>query len=235
MMDWSKYEFRCSSLGDIMTNDRSGKGMGQTCISKLIQIWWKEMYNVEKPLSTKHMEKGVLCERDGIDLLSRVVYNGEYLVNNKTRKSNGFVNGECDVFKDDIRKIHDTKISWDVETFSKAALTKGYEWQGRGYMWLWDCEEFELNPCLISTPDHLVMDELRRLSYYLNDPEGTSEKYLEMELQIQRNMNFDRVPEELRLKRIPSNRDISKEDDLIIRISECRKWLSEFDPKTSIR
>jgi len=234
MIDWSKYEFRCSSLGDIMTNDRSGKKMGQTCISKLIQIWWKEMYDVEKPLSTKHMEKGIICERDGIDLLSRLVYDGEYLVNNKTRNQNGFISGECDVYRKDIGKIHDTKISWDVETFSKADMSKTYEWQGIGYMWLWDCDEFELNPCLISTPEHLVMDELRRLAYYMDDAEGTSDKYLEMELQIQRSMNFERIPEELRLKRIPLKRDKSKEDDLIIRITECRKWLSNFDPKKLI-
>jgi len=234
MIDWSKYEFRCSSLGDIMTNDRSGKKMGQTCINKLIQIWWKEMYDVEKPLSTKHMEKGIICERDGIDLLSRLVYDGEYLVNNKTRKQNGFISGECDVYRKDIGKIHDTKISWDVETFSKAYMSKTYEWQGIGYMWLWDCDEFELNPCLISTPEHLVMDELRRLAYYMDDAEGTSDKYLEMELQIQRSMNFERIPEELRLKRIPLKRDKSKEDDSIIRITECRKWLSNFDPKKLI-
>ena len=234
MIDWSKYEFRCSSLGDIMTNDRSGKKMGQTCINKLIQIWWKEMYDVEKPLSTKHMEKGIICERDGIDLLSRLVYDGEYLVNNKTRKQNGFISGECDVYRKDIGKIHDTKISWDVETFSKADMSKTYEWQGIGYMWLWDCDEFELNPCLISTPEHLVMDELRRLAYYMDDAEGTSDKYLEMELQIQRSMNFERIPEELRLKRIPLKRDKSKEDDSIIRITECRKWLSNFDPKKLI-
>lgn len=228
MGNFDKYVFRCSSLGDIMTNSRDRKSMGGTCKTKLIQIWWKEMYGVEKPISTKQMDKGITMESDAIDLLGKVVYPGEYLLNNKKRITNEFVTGECDVERAEV--IHDAKVSWDVETYSKAVLTKGYEYQGRGYMWLYDKPFFELNPCLLSTPEHLIMDELRRIAYYLNDHEGTSDRYMELEAQIYKNMKFDHIPESLRLKRIRISRDTKIEDKIMVRVLECRKWLNNYDP-----
>jgi len=46
-----------------------------------------------------------------------------------------------------------------------------YEWQMRGYMALWDAEEWEVNYCMVDTPDDLLRHEPMQLHMVSHIPE----------------------------------------------------------------
>ena len=71
--------------------------------------------------------------------------------------------GECDIESDGA--ILDAKTSWSLETFpatTDEALAKSnaslYEWQGRGYLMLYDKEVFQLFYAMVTTPIEQLKD-----------------------------------------------------------------------------
>lgn len=167
--------FRCSSLGRIMTEPKTQKegplSVGaKTYIRELVA---QEIFGVDFVVSSKHMEKGIEVEQESIDLLNRV--RGFDLQKNTERKHNGFITGECDLFNPEARRGHDIKSSWSIATFPllpSDAEDKAYEWQMRGYMALWDAEEWEVNYCLVDTPDRLIGYEPLALHVVSHIPEN---------------------------------------------------------------
>lgn len=111
----------------------------------------------KKHVSTRATDKGTICEQDAIDL-----YNFVFMTKhkkNEERKSNDWIQGECDV--DAIVKIQDYKTSETKDSFPMLPdeiQINGYDWQGAGYMMLWDRPKFELIFALVQTPDELIKD-----------------------------------------------------------------------------
>ena len=117
----------------------------------------QEILGVEFQVSSKEMEKGIEVEPDAIDLFNRV--RGLDLVKNTERRTNDFLTGECDLFNALERRGHDLKASWSAKTFPLTVADcedKLYEWQMRGYMALWDADEWEVNYALVDTPERLI-------------------------------------------------------------------------------
>ena len=56
----------------------------------------QSILGIDFEVSSKAMEKGIICEQDSIDLLNRVRCLS--LLKNTERKSDGFITGECDLF-----------------------------------------------------------------------------------------------------------------------------------------
>lgn len=152
-------KFRCSSLGKLMTEPRS-KSEGPLSVGAktyIRELAAQEIFGVEFEISSKQIEKGIEVEGDSIDLLNAV--RGLSLVKNVERRSNEFITGECDLFDKSANRGHDIKSSWSIATFPITAADcedKLYEWQMRGYMALWDADEWEVNYCLVDTPDRLI-------------------------------------------------------------------------------
>jgi len=152
-------KFRCSSLGKLMTEPRS-KSEGPLSVGAktyIRELAAQEIFGVEFEVSSKQIEKGIEVEGDSIDLLNAV--RGLSLVKNVERRSNEFITGECDLFDKSANRGHDIKSSWSIATFPITAADcedKLYEWQMRGYMALWDADEWEVNYCLVDTPDRLI-------------------------------------------------------------------------------
>ncbi len=152
-------KFRCSSLGKLMTEPRS-KSEGVLSVGAktyIRELAAQEIFGVDFVVSSKAMEKGVEAEGDSIDLLNSV--RGLSLVKNTERRSNEFITGECDLFDASAKRGHDIKTSWSIATFPITVADcedKLYEWQMRGYMALWDADEWEVNYCLVDTPDRLI-------------------------------------------------------------------------------
>lgn len=117
----------------------------------------QSIFGVDFEVSSKYMEKGNRCESDSIALLNSV--RGLALSKNSERKSNDFLAGECDLFDAARKRGHDLKTSWSIATFpicETDCLDKLYEYQMRGYMWLWDADEWEVNYALVNTPEDLI-------------------------------------------------------------------------------
>lgn len=154
--------FRCSSIGKLMSEPRSksegplSKG-AKTYIRKLAA---QEIFGVDFIVSSKEMEKGIKCEGDSIALLNEV--RGLSLVKNTERRNDLFLTGEADLFDAQRRRGHDLKTSWSIATFPitiEDCQDDLYEYQMRGYMRLWDADEWEVNYCLVDTPEDLIRYE----------------------------------------------------------------------------
>lgn len=203
---------RCSSLGKIMTEPKTkSEGiLSKGAKSYIRSLVAQEIFSVEFEVSSKAMEKGIRCEGQSIDLLNRV--RGLSLVKNTERRNNGLITGECDLFDAQRRRGHDLKTSWSVATFpilSVDAEDRDYEWQMRGYMWLWDSDEWEVNYALVDTPEELI-------------------GYEPLQLHI-----VSQIPEHLRLTSWLVTRDRALEQAMKERVEAARVYahdvLREFD------
>ena len=167
-------KFRCSSLGKLMTEPRS-KSEGPLSVGAktyIRELAAQEIFGVEFEISSKQIEKGIEVEGDSIDLLNSV--RGLSLVKNVERRSNDFITGECDLFDAEAKRGHDIKSSWSIATFPITVADcedRLYEWQMRGYMALWDADEWEVNYCLVDTPDRLIGFEPMQLHVVSHLPE----------------------------------------------------------------
>lgn len=166
--------FRCSSIGKLMTEPRS-KSDGPLSVGAktyIRELAAQEIFGVDFVVSSKAIEKGVECEDASIALLNEV--RGLDLAKNTERRSNEFITGECDLFDAANNRGHDIKTSWSIATFPivpSDCEDKIYEWQMRGYMALWDADEWEVNYCLVDTPDRLIGFEPMELHFVSNIPE----------------------------------------------------------------
>ena len=204
-------KFRCSSLGKLMTEPKSKTEVlsvgAKTYIRELAA---QEIFGVDFVVSSKAMEKGIEAEGDSIDLLNSV--RGLSLVKNTDRRSNDFITGECDLFDASARRGHDIKTSWSIATFPITVADcedKLYEWQMRGYMALWDAEEWEVNYCLVDTPERLIAFE-------------------PMDLHV-----VSHLPEWMRVTTWTIKRDLEKEAAIFEKVKAANEYLNsvinEFD------
>lgn len=146
--------------------------LSETAKTYIRELAAEAIFDVKFEVSSRPIEKGLLCEDKAIDLLNRV--RGLDLIKNDDRRSNGFITGECDLFDDRRLVGHDIKCSWSLNTFpivAKDCYDKDYEWQMRGYMALWNAEKWEVNYCLVDTPEDLIGWEPASMHFVSSIPE----------------------------------------------------------------
>lgn len=199
-------KFRCSSIGKLMTEPKTQKEGPLSVGAKtyIRELAAQEIFGVDFEVSSKQMEKGILVEQDSIDLLNRV--RGLSLSKNTERRTNDFLTGECDLFNAPGRRGHDVKSPWSIATFPIAAVDcedKLYEWQMRGYMALWNADEWEVNYCLVDTPEKLIGFE--PLSMHV----------------------VGHIPENMRLTSWTVTRDLDKEAAMFQKVMHARAYMAE--------
>ena len=218
---FENYKFRCSRLGDLMTEPRAKKDiLAQTTITYLDEIFIYETTGREKDISNKYMEKGLLVEEDSISLLTQVTKR--FYVKNKEKYENEYVKGTPDIVEN---VIIDIKSSWDLWTFAKAEVSKNYYWQLMGYMWLTGKTESLLYYCLVDAPDKLLQDELRKLSWKMFMIDPIDPLYVEAEEKVKKNMIFDDINPEHKVKKFEVKYNEWDIEALKKRIGECREYL----------
>ena len=155
----SQFRMRCSAIGKIMTEPRS-KSDGPLSIgakTAIREVAAQDLFGVDFEISDKKIEKGNLVEPESLALYNRVF--GRSAVKNTERRSDEFLTGTCDVEDDD--EIVDLKSAWSLATYPllpddvAAAQRTLYEWQGRGYMRLWNKPRFRVAYCIVDTPEDL--------------------------------------------------------------------------------
>lgn len=168
-------KIRCSALGRVMTDPKTkSEGVlsagAKTYIRELAA---SDIFGVDFGVSSKYLSKGIECEQESIDLFNRVW--GLDLSKNTERVSTDYLTGECDLVDQTMRKGWDIKTSWSLQTFpllSQDAVDKSYEWQMRGYMHLYDCDEWEVVYCMVDTPESLIGYEPLALHLVSHIPES---------------------------------------------------------------
>lgn len=187
-----------------MTDARAtGKILSVGAITAITQLAKEFVYGYDHRVSSKYMDKGLEVEDRSIALLNEVMFTN--YTKNTERKTNEWITGECDIFTGS--KIHDIKSAWSLQTFPVLASQgedKTYEWQGRAYMMLWDVDEFEIDYCLVNTPDHLIGYE---------DPS----------LHI-----VEHIAPELRVTRVVYKRDKELEDKIVTKVEAAQKLYIEL-------
>lgn len=198
---------RCSSLGKIMTEPKTLKegplSVGAKTYIRTLAA--QAIFGVDFEVSSKAMEKGLLVEEpESIPLLNRV--RGLSLEKNVERKTDDILTGECDLFDPVRRRGHDLKSSWSIGTFpitEKDCEDKEYEWQMRGYMRLWDCDEWEVNYALVDTPERLIGFE--PLTMHV----------------------VSHIPEHMRITTWTVRRDREKEAAMVDKVKAARAYFAE--------
>ena len=199
-------KIRCSSIGKLMTEPKS-KSEGPLSVgakTAVRELFAQELFGVDFEVSSKQIEKGLQVEGESIALLNRVRCLS--LTKNTERRKNDWITGECDLFDAERRRGHDLKSSWSIATFpvcESACVDKLYEWQMRGYMWLWDADEWEVNYALVNTPERLIGYEPITLHF------------------------VDHIPEHHRLTTWVIKRDRSLEDRIAEKVEAARVYFRE--------
>jgi hypothetical protein len=188
-MDTSKILFRCSGIGDIMTEPRSkSEEFSKTAMKRAIEAYIISRYDrYPKDITSDAIKKGLMVEDDAIDILARV--DGRLYMKNEERFSNAYISGTPDIIADDVVDI---KSSFDIFTYfaSKFDYEKSYEWQLQGYMALTGKTSARLAYVLCDTPDVIIESMKRKAWYDLGSPfDDTVSGKIGME--IERNAKYD--------------------------------------------
>jgi len=211
-----QFKIRCSAIGKIMTNDRSGKGIGLTVYSYLDQ-WIKEnLYERRKEFSSKQTEKGLTVEQDSLDFIAEQMNYG-FLDKNEKEFSNEYLTGTPDIVLKD--HLIDVKNSWDCFTFPlfESKINPDYEFQGHGYMALTGLDNYKLIYTLTNTPEDLIIREAS--NYCFKNNIELDDKILN---EFRSRMTYDKLPTGLRIKVYEFQKDQAVIDRIYERVILCR-------------
>lgn len=238
--DLSKYNLKLDKISDEIEMleieiDRLSKirnipNLSDTAKAKLSEIYTMETTGRTKNIKNKYMEKGILKEEDAITDYS--IFVNKMHEKNKERRYNDYIEGEMD-FEDDNDFVNDTKCCWDVFTFDAKAIKKIdpiYDWQGQGYMWLFEKNNFRLIYSLQNTPEKLIeIEEKQLLKYWL----GSEDEYKEAVQELRFNHIYDDLPLERKLRIYETKRDEERIAKIKVRVEECRWYLNHLDSITN--
>lgn len=229
MGKFDDYKFHCSSLGDIMTDPRSGTGLGETCKKHLLECWIDETYGRKQDIENRYTKKGLMVEEKGITLLS--LLKRQFFVKNQETFSNDFITGTPDIVTGDM--VRDIKSSWDIYTFYMVLykpVNKAYEYQLRGYMDLTGRDLSSIDYVLINTPDPLIADRKRRLSYDLGvaATEGPNQEYIDACEEIDRISLYDDIPNDKRHIGMEFKASPEIIGKVYQRVKDCREFLNSL-------
>jgi len=222
-MNFDSYKFRCSSLGDIMTNSRTKSDpISQTAKSMLKKIFTLEVLGKHSDVESKYLEKGLVMEPESIQLYSDNI--GKSLTKNDTRYTNKYLSGEPDIVSGDL--LVDIKTSWNASTFPlcETVAPKNYYWQLQGYMELTGISKSKLVYCLVNTPYNLIEREL----WDIRNEIGIIDLSEDIIDSVTKKHTFDDIDVSLRIKEIEVLKDEESIEILYERIGHCRNYLNEL-------
>jgi len=118
----------------VKTLQRKQKGedeLSAGIMNHLDDVFRSQFWKRRRHLTNKYLEKGLLCEQDILDLLSKA--DNDFYTKNDEHFSNEYIQGSWDNY---LVKVRDTKANYDLKTFDESELTSLYKWQLHGYSFL---------------------------------------------------------------------------------------------------
>ncbi|QLB20043.1 translocation protein TolB precursor [Vespertiliibacter pulmonis] len=200
-----KLKARCSSLSQFIGEpkskaDKEAGKLTNTAKSAVRDKIKLDLFGYQSFEGNKQTQKGNQLEDQAIKLSG--LTRGLALKKNTERRENDFISGECDIYVPTRKLIIDTKCSWDIgshpffrDEAEEKAKKQGYDIQMQGYMWLWECEQAQIDFVLLPTPFDLL------------SPYEDSERYIDL---------VEQIPQSQRITTITIKRD----DKMIQRIQE---------------
>ena len=193
--------------------------------------WLKEqLYGRYEQMSNKYVDKGILCEADGINLVAEAMQYG-FIQKHEGRESNEYFEGECDLLLSDT--VEDIKNSWSCFTFPLFATTlpeSDYFYQLQVYMKLYNRNKAAVNYVLINAPEEIIDRE----ALFISRKAGYSEVDMGLYDEVRAKMTYDGLPLSLRFKRFEFDRD----DAVIAQIEQqvilCREYIKTLQNEITL-
>lgn len=211
------FKMRASAGGKLLT--ASGKvSKGQT--PRTYQEEWliSEITGKQKEIDSKYLRRGVEMEDAAI---KRVGVN---LVKNEESFENEYFKGTPDVITEDT--VIDTKCSWDCFTFPYFMKEPPilYVAQLQIYMHLTGRKKAKLAYCL----ENGTMEQINRLAWQKAKSDGADEPSIEHWDEAEKDLNYDHLPDHLRIKIFDFEYDQSMIDNLIEGVVLGREYVNEL-------
>jgi hypothetical protein len=222
-MNFDNYLFRASAIGKIIS--KSGK-LTDGVKTYLEELFIGQLYDVQKEIGSKYFDKGISCEQDGLDLLSKTLFKGLFAGKNKEQFRNDYVQGTPDTLVKD--NVFDIKNAYDLFTFGKASLSWDYEWQVRTYMWLTGKKNGFIFYCLNDMPDFLLVGEEKKLFYSGGYMSIESESYQNACAELRKRYLYDYMKPEERFKLFEIEYTPEHQDMIIESVVSSRKFLNQL-------
>ena len=224
--NFDDYKFRASAVGNLMVGIKSGRtkpgNLSKTTQTYLKKLFIEEVFGKKKEIHTKQINKGIFVEEKSITLYSEIT--GRLFFKNEKRYENDYTTGTPDMVKD---IVPDIKSSWDIYTFpmfDEKLKNDLYYWQDLTYQWMTGVHRGEIAYCLVDTPEHIILDEIRRYMWNNNILDISDEQ----EQEIRNNLTFSNIPKELRVKRFPVEWNEDDIELLKIQIITSRGYLNNL-------
>ena len=189
-----QFKCRASAIGKILTNDRSGKAMGETAKSYTKEWLIAEITGKEKDIKSKYLSRGNDMEQNAIDRVAKY-YNCE-LEKNEINLENEYFTGTFDA-KTEIRVI-DTKVPFDAFTFPffVSVVDSDYYGQLQIYMELTGLKKASLCYCL----ENGSPEQIERLSWQIAKELDKDEPDIDDWEEAEKRLSYDHLPDEMRIK-----------------------------------
>ena len=244
MINWNNIKFRASSWGDLLTEpvakaDKEAGKLSATCQKALIKIYNQEVYGRKKDITTKQMDKGIICEPEAIQLYS--LLEGTMYYKNEEELENDWFKGHPDISDDDnIRKakmVNDIKCSWDLDSFMVKLLEdadKAYVAQLNCYYSLTGAQGGNIVYCLVSAPPQIINQEMESLQYRMaknTEKIDFLEDYEKAAKELRNLMVFDDIDPRERIIKIPVPRNDELIEKMKAKVPIMREWLEKFHKK----
>ena len=177
------------------------------------ELWLEDNYGIRQEINSCYIDKGNQVEDLSIELaetmleLGRMYKNDEYF-------ENDYIKGTPDVVTD--THIIDVKSSWSAATFpffDETLSNKNYEWQLKAYMWMSNIHKAFLSYCLVPTPELLIQDEMRKVSWNRGEAGDVSQ---EVEDEVRAFHNLEAIPIINRIKSF----EVTLNSDDIVKMKE---------------
>lgn len=213
-----EFKISASSCSEIM----GVKGLGKTGENFLKKWYLSKKYNRKQQWYSKFVEKGLMVEYKGIEMLSDI--QGMDLTKNEQWFENDLMGGFPDVIYNGI--VFDIKSNWDIFTFpffEKELPNKDYYWQLQVYMAVTGLSKASIVYCLIDTPQPLIDQELKKLYFQSGGKaeDWNPETYEKLAV----NYKFTDIPESERIKTFDVIRNDSDIELIGKRVIECREYI----------
>lgn len=225
---------RASQIGALMTKGRGKEEWGTTALQVIKDAVLFNEFGVDKYITSKHIEKGIINEDESLRMVKRVTGWEIDLDKPKKRMMNKWITGEPDLY--DNGYLIDVKNSWDGTTFpwfESEVTNQAYYYQLQSYMWLTGMNHSYLIYTLTSAPSHMVFKEAEKLAYNLHPlPKYHGKSFDEMleigEKLATQQLVFDEIPERRRIKQFRIERNENVIDEMRKRVEEARKIYDEY-------
>jgi hypothetical protein len=220
-----EFKERASQIGRIMVNPRAKSAeISKGALSRVQEAVIHDQFGIKKVFWSKAMDKGNECEDDSIELFGRV-YGLFNLKKNEESFENDHFTGTPDLLYDDL--VIDVKSSWDGNTFpwfEESIPNKDYYYQLQAYMDLAGKDRAILAYCLVNSQEDMIQDEIRRQAWQHKMIESSNE----FDDAVRSQMEFDHIPEVLRIKAFEFEKDQEVIDQMKDRVELCRKYYDQY-------